>query len=267
MSVIDCHTHLPAAGIESLFRRADAAGIERMCLFALGNEADPHSKPSTPHWPPTGAPHHTDACSPPKERMTASNDVIMTLLEKYPDRLYGLCFVNPRLGADALDEILRCVRDGPMLGIKLWMACRASDPLVEPVAALAVKLHVPILQHCWNKYGVPQESESSTRDVAALATKFPDLKIIAPHLSGHHEDGVLDLAPHPNVWVDTSGGMPDAGILDYALEVLGAERLLFGSDAPIRHPGSALARVTNCAMGEDEREAILGGNFRRLFNV
>jgi len=265
--VIDNHVHLPARDLETTLQLATTLGIDRMCMFALGNEFDP-TQPAPPparHWASTGAPHHTDAWNPPPERITASNQLVEQLMEAAGGRLDGLCFVNPRYPENALSEIRSRVASGPMQGIKLWISCLASDPMVEPIAALAVELDVPILQHCWNKFGGNLLNESSTRDVADLAAKFPTLKIIAPHLSGHHEEGVLELAPHPNVFLDTSGMLPDSGILEFAIENVGIKRILFGSDAPLRHPGSALARIQGSALSSSQREAILCGNYQRLF--
>lgn len=268
MRVIDCHVHLSQWGLPALLRQAELFGIGHLCLFSLGNEVDPGHPMSPPgcHWPAIGSAHQDDSWNPPPERISASNALIESMVLNDPDRLSALCFVNPRHSEHALAEIRQRVGNGPMSGIKLWISCRANDPFVEPIAALAVELGVPILQHCWNKYGGNLSEESSTRDVAELATKFPDLKIIAPHISGHHEDGLLDFVAHPNVFVDTSGMLPDAGILEFAIEVLGPERILFGSDAPLRHPGSALARIQGATISQANRKAILEGNFLSLFD-
>lgn len=265
--VTDCHVHPPGCDVATMIARAEAFGITRQCLFALGNEIDPQfPAPDGGHWSSIGAPHHTDAWNPPPERITASNEFVQSLVQQAPDRLCALCFVNPVHTDHALAEIRARVQQGPMLGIKLWISCKANDPLVEPIAELAVELDVPILQHCWNKFGGNMPGESCTADVAELAGKFPRLKIIAPHLSGQHEDGVLDLAPHPNIWIDTSGMLPDAGILEFAVEAVGVNRILFGSDLPMRHQGSALARIQGSALRDRDRRAILHDNFSRLFN-
>ena len=265
--VVDCHVHLPGCDLATSLRLADQLGIDRMCMFALGNEFDPlqPAPPPARHWASIGAPHQTDAWNPPPERITASNRLVEELMEEAGGRLDGLCFVNPRHPEHALEEIRTRVGSGPMQGIKLWISCRSSDPMVEPIAALAVELDVPILQHCWNKFGGNLACESTTQDVADLAAKFPTLKLIAPHLSGHGEEGVLELAPHPNVFLDTSGMLPDAGILEFAVATVGVERILFGSDAPLRHPGSALARIQASRLSPRERQAVLSGNYQRLF--
>lgn len=262
--IFDCHAHLPHASLEDFLRRASRWGIEATCMFALGNEIDPKHPAPKGSWPSCGAPHQTDSLAPPPERISPSNDLVVQLMERAKGAICGFCFVNPRHPEHALREIRRCVAEGPMRGIKLWVACKASDPLVEPIASAAIELDVPLLQHCWLKYGGNLEHESTPMDVAMLAARFPQLKIIAAHLSGQQEEGICALARHSNVYFDTSGMAADAGILEFALDRVGAGRILFGSDAPLRDPGRALARTNGTPMSTSDREAILGKNFARL---
>ena len=81
------------------------------------------------------------------------------------------------------------------------------------------------------------------------------------------ERGVLDIHDLPNVYVDTSGSQPDAGFVEFAVEQLGAERILYGSDAPIRDYASQLAKVTGARISDRERQRILGENAARLLNL
>lgn len=265
--VIDCHVHAPNDLLQDMLHEADRAGVDQLCVFGLGNEMDPEQPSPSGHWPSTGGPHQRDRDNPPPERITASNTYICSLLDEAPERLHALCFVNPRHTRHALEEIQRFVAKGPMRGIKLWIACKASDPLVEPVAAAAADHGVPLLQHCWAKYPHNLPHESTPEDVAVLANKFPGLRLIAAHMSGQQEEGILALAPYENVYLDTSGMLADAGMLEFAVATVGAERILFGSDAPLRQFAPALARIDAAALNDAQRKAIRGENFKRLFSL
>jgi predicted TIM-barrel fold metal-dependent hydrolase len=70
-----------------------------------------------------------------------------------------------------------------------------------------------------------------------------------------------------NVWVDTSGGAPEAGLVEYAVEQVGADRVLYGSDGPIRDLPVAIARVTGAAIAEEAKRAILHDNARALLRL
>ena len=72
--------------------------------------------------------------------------------------------------------------------------------------------------------------------------------------------GVEMIADCPNVYVDTSGGQPEDGFLQYAVRRIGADRLLYGSDAPCRDFGCQLNKVLDAGLPADILEKILWTN-------
>ena len=60
---------------------------------------------------------------------------------------------------------------------------------------------------------------------------------------------------------------PDEAEQAHMLSVVGAERILYGSDAPIRDYASQLAKVTGARISDRERQRILGENAARLLNL
>ena len=78
---------------------------------------------------------------------------------------------------------------------------------------------------------------------------------------------MLDVADCPNVCVDTSGSQPVADMLEYAVEKLGAERIVFGSDVPVRDFPSQLGKVYGAKLRRRDRRLILGGNAERLLKL
>lgn len=249
--IIDCHVHpwMPAGQMIAAARRN---GIGRLCFFTVANREN-------------GKPCPDDGWNPPPARVRASNDEVHEIHRSYPDETCALCFVNPRYPEESLEEIERCVARGPFLGVKLWISLRASDPRVHRVVEACAALGAPVLLHCWNKTSGNYEHESTTRDIANLAAAVPEATILAAHVTGQKEQGILDLAPFPNVLVDTSGGDPEVGPLEFALATLGADRILFGSDAPGRGFAAAKARVDGCSMTEADREKLFFRNFQRYF--
>ena len=79
--------------------------------------------------------------------------------------------------------------------------------------------------------------------------------------------GVLAVKDCANVVVDTSGAAPEAGLVEYAVAQLGAERVLYGSDAPIRDFGVALARITGTQLDARAQRKILHDNARALLRL
>ncbi len=204
---------------------------------------------------------------PTAEDVVAANDCTLEAIERFPNEVRGICYATPQRPEESLAEIDRCIASGPMLGIKLWVAAKASDPSVEAIARKAVELDVPILQHAWNKATGNMEDESTPADVAVLAQKFPKLRIHMAHLYGAGFRGIADIAPYPNIYADTSGGEPEAGILKYAVREMGAERILFGSDAPGRGFGVQLGKVAGADISEADRDMILWENTKRIYRL
>jgi predicted TIM-barrel fold metal-dependent hydrolase len=54
------------------------------------------------------------------------------------------------------------------------------------------------------------------------------------------------------------------GMLEYAVQRIGPERVLFGSDFSINDPGSVIARVENSFLTEEQKEQVLSRNLEAL---
>ena len=153
------------------------------------------------------------------------------------------CYVTPAFPKEAVAEIERCVGGHAMAGVKLWVARRATDPGLDPIMEAAVAKDVPVLQHAWLKTTGNLPGESTPFDVADLARRHPGARIIMAHLNGVGYRGIEALVDVPNVAVDTSGGDPESGMVEAAVRRLGAHRVVYGSDAPIRHFGVTMNKV------------------------
>ena len=78
---------------------------------------------------------------------------------------------------------------------------------------------------------------------------------------GDWEWTIKALRHAPSVYLDTSGSVPDEGVIEMAVKVLGAERLLFGCDLSL---SASVGRIRSADLDEDSRRRILGGNMRRI---
>lgn len=250
--VIDVHVHpLPGRGrdvtlreaADDLIAAADRVGITKMVLSNLGR---------------------TWNTAPPPAAFRAANDDALRIRDLAPDRFLAFCYVNPAHTEEALAELDRCVGHEGMVGVKLWVAVRASDPRVGRVAEKAVALDVPVLQHVWVKAGGNGPGESTPDDLAALARAVPHCRLIMGHLNGGGLRGIEAVADLPGVSVECGGSDPEAGVAAAAVRRLGTRRVLFGSDVTGRHFGTQLAKVTGDGLSEKAQRRILWDNLARL---
>jgi len=84
------------------------------------------------------------------------------------------------------------------------------------------------------------------------------------HLGGFWPKALKEIAPYPNVHVDCCGGWAMAGCIDKAVALLGKERVLYGSDAPLRDIPTQMGKVLGARISESAKRMILAENFERL---
>ncbi|HEY3900425.1 MAG TPA: amidohydrolase family protein [Chthoniobacter sp.] len=249
MRIWDLHTHFPSAGgrtpelrAETLLRVADRMGIERLCLYM-------------------GYPTIAD---PTPEQFRAQNDQVLSVLPKWPDRLLGFVYLNPKHLDQSLAEFDRCVKDGPMVGVKLWIAQRCESPQVDTIVQRAHEQQALVFQHTWLKVMGNEPGESTPIDFAELAKRHPGIPLVCGHTGGDWEQGLRAIAPLQNVYADLAGSDPVAGYTEMAVRTLGAARVLYGSDAGGRSFASQLAKVYGADIPDDARRLIFAENLIRL---
>lgn len=198
---------------------------------------------------------------PSPEEVAESNRSTRRMMDLFPDRVQGWCYVNPRWPS-ACDELRRGVESG-LLGLKLWVATRCSDPVTFPVVETAIGLGVPVLVHTWRKATGNLAHESLPTDMAELARRYPEGRFLMAHLGGDWEFGVRAIRHCPNVWADFSGTVNEYGAYELAVAELGEERVVFGSDLPADFHTN-LGRVLQGGRSRRMLERILAGNFEAL---
>lgn len=249
--VWDGHCHLVEAGsgtpeqrLTSLVKHADRLDIERTVVFM-------------------GYPLVYD---PTPEQLREQNDQVLRAVRPFQDRTLSYVYLNPRHVAFSLEEFDRRVRDGPMVGIKLWTAMRCSAPELDPIVERAAAMGAVIYQHTWLNMNGNLPGESTPQDVAELARRHPAVPIICGHAGGDWERGIRAIRGCKNVLIDIAGFDPTAGAVEMAVRELGADRIVFGSDAGIRSFASQLAKVLGAEVPDEAKRKILSGNLRRLLS-
>jgi predicted TIM-barrel fold metal-dependent hydrolase len=179
-------------------------------------------------------------------------------------RAFGFVYLNPKHTKESLDELDRCVHDGPMVGVKLWVAIRCHEKCLDPIIRRAAQLKAPILQHTWYKITGNLPGESTAADLAALAARHPTASFIAAHAGGDWERGIRAIRSATNITAEISGGDPTAGVVEMAVRELGAERVVYGSDFAGRSFASQLAKVLGANVPESTKRLVLAGNIKRM---
>jgi hypothetical protein len=79
---------------------------------------------------------------PDPKDLRQQNDEVLQALSHWHDRAFGFVYLNPNHVEASLIELDRCVRDGPMVGVKLWVARRCDDEHVDTLVARAAEARI-----------------------------------------------------------------------------------------------------------------------------
>ena len=219
---------------------------------------------------------------------------VLTAVGRHPDRLVGFFMVDPtRPQAPArvkewLSQGLRCVCLFPAMH-----RFSTEDPSLHEILQV-VQQHpgCAIFVHCGvltvglrQKLGLPSRFDlrySNPIFLQPLAQTFPEVSFIVPHFGAGMLREALMLADLcPNVHLDTSssnrwmrycGELQLSEVFCQALEVVGSDRLLFGTDSSFFPRGwrqdiwrEQTAVLNALEVDPGDQLKILGGNFDRIF--
>lgn len=245
----DLHGHLagvpgatPEQRMERLIEYADRMGIARMCVYMGMNFL----------------------YDPSPDELRKQNDEVLQALRVAGNRALGFVYLSPKHVRESLAELNRCVGDGPMVGVKLWVAMHANALELDPIIERATELNAVVFQHTWMKITGNLSGESTPLDLAELATRHPQATLICGHSGGDWEKGIRAVRSRSNISVDLAGSDPVAGLTEMAVRELGSERVIYGSDVPGRSFATQLAKVAGANVSEVAKKQILAGNLKRL---
>lgn len=201
------------------------------------------------------------------------NAYIAEAMEKHPDRILGFGWVDPHFGLEScLKEIDRCINQFGFWGIKLNGAqneFRIDDEKITwPIIESIIKTGKFLAFHI----GADSIENTHPFRLGKVASAFPDATILAVHMGGAAQPdfstAMIEIAhEYKNIYLIGSAVNPQA-ILK-AIGILGAGRILFGSDTPfgLMHVELAKYRALLEDLTQEERDLILGENLNRLFQL
>ncbi len=206
----------------------------------------------------------------------------------YPARFYGYFMLDPtQPGA-----VERIAGSG-LQGLCLFPAMHCyslHDDRLQPVFEAAARAHMVVFVHCGvlsvgirKKLGLHSGFDlrySNPVDLHAVALAFPEITFVVPHFgAGYFREALMLCDLCPNVYLDTSSsnswmrfeGLTLTTVFRRALEILGPERLLFGTDSSYFPRGwnrpifeRQVAVMQELALPAAQARLILGENLARI---
>jgi predicted TIM-barrel fold metal-dependent hydrolase len=197
------------------------------------------------------------------------NEPIFQAVADNPDRFLGWVFVNPQGGTDQIQELNKWKDKPGFIGVKAHPFWHRYQPVeLLPVAVQLAKMEKPLLIHAgFDAHG----------DYDVLLQKVPDLKLILAHAGFPlYSDTWNKIKNNKNVYVDLSqtSYLNDRTTWQ-AIEYLGVERCLFGSDGPYGVHGDddlfdysfIKRRIERLFPDKEIQKKLLGENFLELIHI
>lgn len=275
--IIDCHTHIfpekvredrgafckrdggfssiykdpksRMVGAEDLIASMDKSGVDRSVICGF-----PWSQP--------------DLCS-------FHNQYLMASASRYPNRLIpfiSLLFSNPGW---SLDELGRTLKGGAKgVGeVAFYLNEMAAQDIhsMKPVLSQMEKQGIPLLLHTNEMIGhsYPGKGRTPLERFYELILSSPNLPVILAHWGGGLP--FYELMPEvakvmAHVYYDTAASpfLYSKKIYAVVREIVGTEKILFGTDFPLVSPRRYFKELEESNLSKQDREKILGLNFSRL---
>ena len=232
--------------VEEILERARACDIALTCVSDIG-AFSPEPRP-------------TD--------VVAANQRALEAAERHPElRFYAV--LNPQDNAswnqvEALLDHPRCS------GVKLHPRWNhwSLDDYGERVFAFLNERGALVSTHTGNPGCEPER-------FIPFANKYADVRLILAHL-GHDEVDdtrdrqikAIEASTQGNVWVDTSSSKSvTSRLIEHAVERIGAERIVFGTDTPLYFSPMQKARIAYAPISEEAKRKILRNNAHSLLEL
>jgi hypothetical protein len=250
--IIDADTHINGRGtgagvsMDESLRQMDALGVEAAIC-----------------WPMVSY----------EREMALDNKAIALGARQHPDRVLNFGGVNPLTGFEAAkEELKRCIGEYGVKGVKLNGARdgyyiddpKLSLPLVDMIAEAGIALAF----HC----GANDFEKTHPFRIAKISEMYPDMPIVVVHMGGSGYPNMCDAvieyaAQYPN-WYLVDSEADYRSVLK-ALQVLGPDRLCYGSDSPFcpMRFEWGLRHVTYQDLSAADQAKVFGGNIARALGL
>lgn len=233
------------AGREELLQAMEEQGIQRSVIFGF-----PWQK---------------------AEYFRRHNDYILESVHRHPDQLIGFCCFSP-LSPQGPEEARRCL-DAGLAGVGELAVYDSglSEQIMRSlheVMGLCADRKVPVVLHTNEPVGHPYPGKTPLQlgEMYTFLKRYPLNKIVLAHWGGGlffyrlMKKEVGDVLK--NTWFDTAASpyLYSPKIYRIAGELLGFEKILFGSDYPLLKPSRYFQEMAEAGLSSEELSLVKGEN-------
>ena len=214
----------------------------------------------------------------PKSRLVGKEELLQNMDEEGVDRFKGFCCFSP-LSSSGPKEAERCLEAG-LSGVgelAIYHSDISSEQIgsFKDVMGICSQYDVPLLLHTNEPVGhqYPGKMPMNLSQLYNFLKAYPSNRIVLAHWGG----GLFFYALMKKevrevlkgVWFDTAASpylySPD--IYRVAGEIIGHEKILFGSDYPLLKPGRYFEEMGTSDLSAESFKRIVGENAAQLLVI
>jgi predicted TIM-barrel fold metal-dependent hydrolase len=245
--VIDSHAHIahddavgvgfmhqPFSDDKSMFERAKLMGIDAICISAwVGIWAD-----------------YEDG-----------NEIVRQAMARYPDFYHGYATLQPQYVKNWEADLRKVHEQYKMQGLKPYNP-RTGIPYND-------KLWAPWFEYGnrMNAYVLLHPSPNFTAEINEIAPKYPNMSHIIAHCGSSFEtarQGIDAALKFPNVYLEITLTSVTYRVIEFMVKHVGAERVLFGTDQPMRDPIPQFGWMAYSHCSFEEKKKMYGLNMQKI---
>lgn len=245
--VIDSHAHIshnggsgvgfmyqPSSDAAGMRERARTMGIQKVCISSwLGLWAD----------------------------YEEGNAIVHDAITQFPRFYVGYATLQPQYIRDWQRELKKVYEGWGFKGIKPY----------NPLTGLAYndKLWDPWYEYGnrMNAFALMHPSPNFAAEIDDLAARYPNIMFILAHSGGSFKDARVAIEAaqkHPNIALEITLTSVTFGIIEFMVKHVGAERVLFGTDQPMRDPIPQFGWMAYAHCTAEEKEKMFGLNMQKI---
>ena len=190
------------------------------------------------------------------------NDTVYKAMTAYPEKMYGYVTANPNYDGD-IDKAINDLETRGFVGLKPYAVLhgKLTDPGYIPWFEYGNRRKLFMLAHTGT-----QELAEQVKQIAPL---YPDMIFIMAHSGVSMEIARINVAvakEFENIVLEITFTSATRGSIEYMVSEIGSERVLFGTDLPMRDSAPQLVWVAYAEIPVSDKINILGENMRKILD-
>lgn len=250
--VIDCHSHILEDGIHTggmpVMLKGDANGLQKMASITGVKQTGVMS------WVGIQTAREEEGHFP-----------VIQAVERWPEEFWGLATIHVanRTDAEKVAELEKIRKNRRIIGLK-------------PYPTFGIPYHDPRYDALWDYaqrhglyVGMHPALWYQSEEFISMSERFPHLQILAYHAGCSYEiaDTVIQLCQQfPNIHAEINYSSVTGGIIEYLVNGCGEDRVIYGSDQPLRDPRQQLGWVVYSNLPEAVKIKILYANAAKFLS-